>query len=532
MTFRAILPGLGAVVVALVVVAIFVWRDGPRPELRSDQTAINLMVVKALHPDWFIGDPLYGTGSSFYIPAFVALQTSVAGLVGNDPLSAIEVLAWPLGVLVIVGHYLLFRGIVGSPLAAILGAIAALAVRNALGGEYWGFDGAASVQSRALALGLGLPLVLAFLRWRETRLLALFFLGVGLLANIHPVTALHLFEISMLAHLVLARFRASAWRDAAYGAVAFVLGASPFVVHYLMGRDNVVDPAVFREVRAALDYRFDYLLLPQRLPAILSVLFHALLPLGVFWWVLRRVGWSGDLRAISVLGCAALVVGVAGIAAIQVLARLSDRPYVDIQQLRATKFAYLPLLAAFPMAFQDLLARRSTPARLGLLALFTASLISPAWLIHSASPEVRDRVKQRLGLTRPVAESHGPHVGAGEPPPLEALHRWVVEHAERNDVFLTDSDVFRLETLRPITGAFKDGAYLIVGGTAPFYRWYLYMRDIERCRERLGVDCWFDAADRYRARYVVVDPRVAGAVPPAGFERTWSSGDWSVWRRR
>jgi hypothetical protein len=530
---RTFLPLVAVVIAALVIVAFFVWRDGPAPALRGDQLAINLMVVKALHPGWFIGDPLYGSDYyRFYIPAFLGLQTTIARLAGGDPLSAIKILVWPLGVLVIVGHYLLFRALIGSPLAAALGAVSALAVRNALGGEYWGFDGAASVQPRVFAVALVPPLVLAFLRWRQRRLVLVFFLAVGLLTNIHPVTGLHLFEISVLAHLALARFRVSAWRDAACGAGLFALGALPFLVQYLPNRENVVDPAALGAVRAALDYRFDYLLLPQRLNAIFSVLFHALLPACVFGWLVRRQGWSDDLRTLTVLGCAALVVGVAGIAAIQGVAKLSDRPYVDIMQLRATKFAYLPLLAAFPLAFQELLARHSTTARLFLLALFALSLIPPGWMIHSFSEEVRDSVKQRLGLTRAAVQPTRSGSGTAEPPPLDALHRWVMTHADRNELFLTDSDAFRLGTLRPITGTFKDGAYLVHAGSAPFYRWYVYMRDVEGCRGRLGVDCWFEAAVRYRARYVVVDPQVSGAVAPAAFERVWSSSDWSVWRRR
>src|SRR4030095_14504758 len=248
------------------------------------------------------------------------------------------------------------------------------------------------------------PLVLAFLRWRQRRLVLVFFLAVGLLTNIHSVSGPQLFESSVLAHLALARFRVSAWRDAACGAGLFALGALPFLVQYLANRENVVDPAALGAVRAALDYRFDYLLLPQRLHAILRVLLHASLPACVFGWLVRRRGWSDDLRTLTVLGCAALVVGVAGIAAIQGVAKLSDRPYVDIMQLRATKFAYLPLLAAFPLAFQEVLARHSTTARLFLLALFALSLIPPGWMIHSFSEEVRDSVKQRLGLTRAAVQ--------------------------------------------------------------------------------------------------------------------------------
>lgn len=521
------------VVAALALVGLFVWLDGPAPALRSDQLAINLMVVKTLHPDWLIGDRLYGSDHPrSYIPAFVGLQSAVAGLVGGDPARAIGILVWPLGVLVIVGHYVFFRALAGSPLPAALGTVSALTVRNALAGEYWGFAAAASVQPRMFAVALVPPLALAFLRWQRSRLLPVYFLAVGLLTNIHPVTGLHLFEISILAHLALERLRAPSWRKATMGAGLFALGALPFIVGYLPGRENVMDPALLGTVRAALDFRFDYLFLPPRLDAVLSVLFHASLPAIVLAWVVRHRGWSEDLRALSVLGGFALVAGFAGIAAIQLIARLVDRPYVDIMQLRATKLVYLPLLAAFPLVFRELLARRSAAARLGLVAVFTLSLIPPGTLIHSFSKERRDSVKQLLGITKPAAGPAAPVTEEAEPPPLDALHRWVGEHTERNDLFLTDSDAFRLETLRPITGTFKDGAYLVHLGNAPFYRWYVYMREVESCRARQGVDCWFDLAEKYQVRYAVVDPRVARAKAPDVFERVWFSGGWSVWERR
>ena len=46
-----------------------------------------------------------------------------------------------IGVAYLIGHYALFRHLTGSWPAAALGPLGACAVRNSLGGEYWGFGG-------------------------------------------------------------------------------------------------------------------------------------------------------------------------------------------------------------------------------------------------------------------------------------------------------------------------------------------------------------------------------------------------------
>ena len=106
--------------------------------------------------------------------------------------------------------------------------------------------------------------------------------------------------------LVLERARSHAWRDAVLGGGCFVLGAAPFVAMYLAGRESVTDPALFPLLRAAVQYRFDYLLLPQRLDALLSVAFHSLLPAAALAWLAWRRQWPRDLGTLALLGAVAL----------------------------------------------------------------------------------------------------------------------------------------------------------------------------------------------------------------------------------
>lgn len=528
---RTLLESVSVVAGALLVVAILAWLDGPAPDLRGDQQAINLMVVKALHPDWFAGDPLYSRDPSrFYTPAFLGLQTALARRLDGDPTRALQVLLWPVGVLFLVGHYALFRAITGSPAAGALGALAALTTRNALGGEYWGFSGLGSVQPRAIVLGAAPLLVLAFLRWRRTPWLPAFFLLTGAAANFHPIGGFHLCQIAIVTHLVLERARPRAWLDATGGGALFVLGASPFVVTYLTGRENIADPALFPLLRAAVQYRFDYLLLPQRLDALLSVAFHSLLPAAALAWLAWRRDWPRDLTTLAVFGTTALVLGFAGTAVIQGLAVGLDRPYLDIQQLRATKYLYVLLLSGFAVALARLLQRRTVAGGVAASALLLLALVPPAMLIHSVSVDRRDAVKRLLGMTAAV-RGPTPADAAEQDAAAREIERWLDAHAARNDLIFIDHAALRIATRRPITGTFKDGAYSVLAGTAPFAQWFRYMLDVNGCRARLGADCWFALAARSGAMWVVVDPGVGEARPREGFERVWSRSGWSVWRR-
>jgi hypothetical protein len=528
---REILGVLGG---ALLVVALLLHWAGPEPDLRGDQQWGNLMAFKHLHPAALPGDVFYGPPYyRGYNPAFFSLQAWVARVTGGDVEGALRLLAWPIGLLYLLGHYALFRYLTGSWAAAALGALSAMVVRNSLGGEYWGFGGIRDVLPRAIASGLTPVLLLAFLRLRGRPLFAGYFLLVGLAANLHPVSGLHLAQISAVTHLWLSRFRLRAWRDVLLGIPLFAVGALPFVLRYVPAQEHLTDPALLPVVREALHYRYPYLLFPLEPSALISVAFHAALPAAVLLWVARRGERPEGFRALLTFGAAALVVGVGGIAVIQGLAALSGTPYVDIHQLRATRFMYPVLLTAFPLAYAALLRARSPRAWLTLAALLILSAIPPGSVIHAVSAERREAVKRALGLPgSPFRSTPAAPVEGGESPGAEErLWAFAARHTEPDALVFTDSFAFRYEARRPITGSFKDGG-IVIAGTGPFYRWYVYMREIEDCRRRRGEACWFVLAEQYRGRYVVVDPELDRAAPVDGrWTRVWSEPGWSLWRR-
>ena len=516
---------LVALLALLVAGVLTLWTNDH--ELRGDQQAYNLLVVRLLDSAVLARDPLYGHDPrQLHVPLFLGLHAAVARWLGGDVEAALAWLTWPMGALYLVGHYALFRALTGSPAAAGLAALGALTVRNALGGEFWGFDGVRAAATRTIMAGLVPQLLLLFVAWRERRGFPLFYLVLGALFNVHPVSAYQLAMATGVTHVVLARFRPRALAQVAAGAVLFVVAALPYLVPFFAQRDDAHDAITLTLARAALDYRFGYLFFPIAPNALVSVLFHVALPLAA-WLVWRRRAPERWRAALDVLAAVSIVVALVGTGAIQALGAWRDRPYIDIQELRMTRLAYPALLGGLALGYAALLARRTRQAWAAAALLFIASLVPPGAVIHAFSYEQRARVKAWLGVGVPPAMA-AVAAGSGR----AATAAWARTSTPTDALFFTDDAEFRIRTRRAITGSFKDGALFFLTGTRPFTRWYRLDLEVEACRAARGRDCWFPLARRLGADYAIVDPGVAQAAAPTDFERVFEQDGWSVWRRR
>ena len=501
----------------------------PGPAFLADQHAYTLLVVKTLEPDLFARDLLYRHDpSQLHVPLFIGAQAALARRLGGDPERALLWLAWPIGALFLAGHYALFRAVTGSPLAAGLAALGALTIRNSLGGEFWGFEGVRSANSRTVLAGLTPLLLLLFLRWRRRLSFPAYSLVLGLAANLHPPSAYLLAEATALAHLTLERLSRRALAQVAAGVALFGAGAAPYVVPLLAGQDNVGDAASLALARQAMSERFGYLFYPLDPAALLSVTFHLALPLAAWLWWRRRNSPGAVMGGLDTVAGAALVAAFGALAIVQGIGVLFDRPYLDVQQLRAQRLVYPVLLAGLALVYARLLERRTWRARAAVAALLLASLVPPGALIHAFSEERRDAMKALLGM----------QVRPGSPPgeaevigARDAMHDWIRQATPRTALFLTDDWSFRLRTHRSITGTFKDGALLFLAGSRPFVEWHRLNDELVRCRGARGQGCWFELGRRLGVDYAIVDPALTEAGTPSDFERVWAHGGFSVWRR-
>jgi hypothetical protein len=497
------------------------------PDLRADQNAYNLLVARKLDPGLFARDALYRHDPDLlHVPWFLDLHAALARRLGGDVERALAWLGWLIGAGFIGGHYVFFRAVAARAGPAALATLGAVTLRNTLGGEVWGFDGIASAATRTILAGLVPPLLLLFLRARASRWLPAYWGLLGALFNVHPVSAYHLAQVTAVAHLWRERFRRRALVQVALGVALFVVGALPYVVPFFAGREGGGAPAV---VRAALDYRFPYLFYPIAPNALLSVAFHMALPLAAWLWWRRRGEPHAVLTPLAPVMAAAVVLGFGGTALIQAVGAWRDRPYVDIQELRVLRLLYPMLLGGLALLYARRLAAPRGRAWIAAGALFVASLVPPASVIHAFSHETRGAVKHALGFgPRPVPAA------AVDRAPRLALWAWTASATPPDALVFTDDFEFRLRTRRAITGSFKDGAFMFLAGSGPLAAWYTLERERAACRAAGGAGCWFDLARRLGADYAVLDPDLAraAAAPPADFERVWARDGWSVWRRR
>jgi hypothetical protein len=518
------------VTLAALLLAGAVIRFG-NPHLHGDQNAYNLLVVKKLAPELFARDALYRhEPDQLHVPWFLDAHAALARRLDGDVERALAWLGWIIGTVFIVGHYAFVRVVVGRAAPAALATLGAVTLRNALGGEVWGFEGVASAATRTILAGLIPPLLLLFLRWHRRPWLPAYWGALGLLFNVHPVSAYHLAQVTAIAHLWRERVRPRALVQVGLGGGLFVVGALPYLVPFIVGREGGGNPSV---VRAALDYRFPYLLYPDGVApnAVLSVAFHMALPLAAWLWWRRRGEPNATLTPLTLLVGIVLGLAILGTAVIQGAGVWLDRAYLDIQQLRIIRLLYPIFFGGLALLYARLLDSPRAIARAGLVVLLLGSLVPPAALIHSASEQTRAIVKHALGIGPPpvptVAEA------AFDPADKRALWSWAAA-TPPTTLFFTDDFEFRLRTRRAITGSFKDGAFMFLAGSGPLAAWYALEQERTACRAVRGRDCWFALARRLGADYAVLDPSLtaAAAPPPPDFEQVWARNGWSVWRRR
>jgi len=494
------------------------------PDLRGDPNAYNLLAAKKLAPELFARDALYRYDPDvLHVPWFLDAQAALARRLDGNVEAALAWLGWLMGALFIAGHYVFFRVVSGRPLPAALATLGALTIRNALGGEVWGFDGMPSAATRTILAGLTPLLLLLFVWWRARPALAGYWALLGLLFNVHPVSAYQLAQVTALAHLWRER-SLRALGQVALGVALFVAGALPYLVPFFTARIGGGAPAT---VRAALDYRFPYLLYPIAPNALLSVAFHLALPIGAWlaWRRLRRP--HPVLTPLAPVMAAAVALGFGATALIQGVGVALDRPYADIQELRIVRLLYPIALGALALTYARWLERGTAAARAAVVALLLLSLVPPAQVIHAFSWQTRAAVKHALGMgPAPVAAA------AADVAARPALWRWATAATAPSALFMTDDGEFRLRTRRSITGSWKDGALMFLAGSGPLTEWYALDRERAACRATGASDCWFALGRRLGSDYVIVDPALARGAPPADFERVWADGAWSAWRRR
>lgn len=466
----------------------------------SDESLLVALARRVAFGDTFGADPWIERAAAVFSHVYSWLLAPFLRLT-EDPVVALRVLALPVHAVFLAGSFRVVERAAGR--AAGWTAAAALAAVPFLLGV---LDPETSPTPFAAGSALPRDLVFAALPWvwiahdsipaDWPRPRLLLFLGLGLLANVHPLTAVHVAGLLAI-DLVLRAPGVSSVVDAAAGLAATVVGALPFVVQY--ARYPRTPGTVPREV---LLWRVEGI----GADTVTSWVARLELPLWLlFAWLAvtrgRRAGAAGPLARLAAV---ALALAAAGPAA--------DALVPGFQADRLARVAVWALVALLVLGVRDALRARDAVGLGAASALAAIGVAGPA--IVEAVRGVRRGPLEHLARAVEVRVSAAPSDGAvpallprrrqpGDPSRDEALGAAFVEicRAARAGSgpgarFLVppeDFGAFRAYAGRGVVVTRKEGGFALsfLGG--------------------LGAD-WFDEYARAVAAYADRDPAARRAL--------------------
>ncbi len=174
-------------------------------------------------------------------PVFASMMELILAPRGyNDAVLGFRVMSGFAVMLYLCGMYaLLFRQCRSWSISAFV-AVLSTAVTKTLGGYFWGLGDLSSITPETLCLAITPVLVLAFLRYSSMEdknawpRLMMVFVFIGMLGNISMSVAVNLTIVLLAALLVKRRFSLMVWPMAAGCGLVMLLMASPYL-WYLLG---------------------------------------------------------------------------------------------------------------------------------------------------------------------------------------------------------------------------------------------------------------------------------------------------------
>ncbi|MEW6743114.1 MAG: DUF6798 domain-containing protein [Planctomycetota bacterium] len=332
-----------------------------------DETFQAILIERAGDSSFPGHDPLVQAIEAFWPGSYFAILAGAKRVLGGlEP--TILVATFLVAAFFIWGCHRLGRLVTGSTLGgALVALISAAFPRDALIAE-WGME---TLVPREVTMAAAPWLFEAFLRWGGKWRTSLLFLALGLLANIHALSALHL--VLILAAALLVSERRRGLRTLVLGAVLCGAGAAPVALHF--GGPPGAQPP---EIELVLQSSFAYFVEPffYKLTLLLTGFALLFFP-AVLGFALALCGRSPSPER----RFRAIMAATVGVASLYALTRL-EPALVQYSPLRVTKFFYLFAYVYGAFAVVSLLKHQGPPPRpiltraLGLL--LAACLVIPA----------------------------------------------------------------------------------------------------------------------------------------------------------
>jgi len=448
-------------------------------ELSSPQVNIAAAAVKRHDPGAFAHDPIYGDSKLwlFHTPAYQGMLELV--LVPSDYQDLLLPFRAAVAVqtlLLLCGMYALLFWQTRSWSVSVFTAVLSVRLIDALGGAVWGSGPLASVTPAGLCLAAWPLVVLAFARYSRPEpgagplaqwRVILVFAVVGLLGNIHLVTAMNMTLVLLIAYVVRHRFSPRCLPVVLGAAAAAFVAALPYAWYYFglrarMTAGQAAPPAgtLFDAIRVG-ELTLFY---PELLKSLLDwrVLAGALVlgmpGVAVLVKIERYITQNVRLWVGLIAGSLVVSLGLHGASQLVGDSLGTAPPVIDF--VHASALLMLPLYVLLGQAVTNLFRLLRTHRTLLRWAL--AALLA-AWMVPSDNLRVARWHLSELS-TSFLSEEEKPN--------------YVLRHREREDshremlaiadfaagrpgsMYVTDRGEFRVLSRRPIVAAPNDLRYL------------------------------------------------------------------------
>ena len=468
------------------------------------------LAMKWNDPAIFAYDPFVPVVLPFFPVAYTQFMASMLKI-WPDPGTVLLISSSALLAIYAAGVYWLGCLVLEYRLAALLIALVSLRVNVDLSGTGWGIY-LGNAMPRAFILA-ATPWVLGLFIQRVQSASQLVWVGlvVGVVGNIHPLSALHLY-LMMAGALVLTAGPENRLQRLCSFSGGFAVGIIPYLFQWVQVRDVTPLRMEVLRFRAEVQSFPDWDVVIQRL---LSSYLPACLIAAIGWRCIesqedRERAW-GIARLVLVI--------VIGTGLGPLLTWLVPRLFA-VHLLRMSGYLFLLCLMLSGFLVRDLLRR-------GTWAMTAAGYGVALVLFLSAGGGRVGEVAQwaTTFVSSKTTAVLGADVGPREGGELDKqafldLCRWARLHTDRDALFLVPPDrfaSFRIYAQRALFVTFKDGAVTVFSGRLA-EDWYARYREAERLYETFQPQAVIALSYRHGVRYAVQETAHAAIDLPVAYE--------------
>ncbi len=447
-----------AVIVFAAVAALYGYFAFHDPNLSHTQVELATGALKSHQDALFKNDLVFGDAGLWKTNSpilYGLLDMTLVPTSFRDPSLPFRLMTGVMALIYLCGMYsLLYRQCMSWSVAAFVAVLSSTVIYS-IGGAFWGIGSLGSCTPRGFCIAVTPLIVLAYLRYRDQPRLPLVFICIGLLANVHLVSAMNLTIVLLIVYLAEGRFAVKRLPMAFWCGLGALSAALPYVLYYMALRLGAIPP----DASASYDLAVQAMKRQAMLyPGLLTPLLYWLLlvgalaiPAGAVLLRLERFRVRDGRVWMWFLG-GAMFVSLVLHGLSQLLGMAFAMPPLVLDLMQATSLAMLPLYLLFAQAITDLFRIMRTYRH--LLRWACAALMA-AWMLPSDNMQAGRHMVYNLFTSHMKEEDRPLRVRQilarqAEANEFQAIASWARDNSHMDSIFLADRGEFRMLARRAI----------------------------------------------------------------------------------